>query len=78
MSQHFPLIQKEIGQVLGKNINFFNGANRLAIHLKDVLEERNLLNTNGKSGIVEFIDSSGKKEKQKRFYELLRKGSEEG
>ncbi len=68
---HYPLIQKEIGQVLGKNIKFFNGANRLAIHLKDVLEERNLLNTNGKSGIVEFIDSSGKKEKQERFYKFL-------
>ena len=73
---HYPLIQKEIGQVLGNNIKFFNGANRLAIHLKEVLEEKNLLNINIEKDNnykerIEFKDSSGKKEKQERFYELL-------
>ena len=73
---HYPLIQKEIGQVLGNDIKFFNGANRLAIHLKEVLSEQNLLNDNIEKDNnykekIEFKDSSGKKEKQERFYELL-------
>ena len=73
---HYPLIQKEIGQVLGNDIKFFNGANRLAIHLKEVLSEQNLLNNNIEKDNnykekIEFKDSSGKKEKQERFYELL-------
>ena len=40
---HYPLIKKEIMQVIGNNVKFFNGANRLAIHLKDVLEENDLI-----------------------------------
>ena len=73
---HYPLIQKEIGQVLGNDIEFFNGANRLAIHLKELLSEQNLLNNNIEKDNnykekIEFIDSSGKKEKQERFYKFL-------
>ena len=67
---HYPLIQKEIGQVLGDNVKFFNGANRLAVHLKDVLEENNLLDKKIKQGKIEFIDSSNKKEE--RFYKFLK------
>ena len=43
---HYPLIEKEIGQVLGGNVKFFNGASRLSVHLKDVLEESNLISSN--------------------------------
>ena len=67
---HYPLIQKEIGQVLGGNVRFFNGANRLAVHLKDVLEENYLLDKKIKQGKIEFIDSSNKKEE--RFYKFLK------
>ena len=69
---HYPLIQKEIGQVLGNNIKFFNGATRLAVHLKDVLEENKLLSKNKEKGKIEFIDSSGRKEKEERFYKFLK------
>lgn len=69
---HYPLVQKEIGQVLENNINFFNGANKLAIHLKEVLSEQNLINTSSQNRKVEFIDSLGKIEKQERFYEILK------
>ncbi len=73
---HYPLVQKEIGQVLGNNVKFFNGANRLAIHLKDVLEENKLLSKNKEKGKIEFIDSSTKEEirnnKEKRFYKFLK------
>ena len=51
---HYPLIQNEIKGVLG-NVKFFNGAPNLAKHVKDVLEENNLIN-NGE-GKIEFIDS---------------------
>lgn len=40
---HYPLIEKEIKEVLGEDIIIFQGAERLAIHLKDVLEEKGLI-----------------------------------
>ena len=69
---HYPLIQKEIGQVLGNNITFFNGANRLVVHLKDVLLEKDLISKSNERGKIDFIDSSEKQEKEKRFYKFLR------
>ena len=71
---HYPLIEKEIGQVLGGNVKFFNGASRLSVHLKDVLEESNLISKNQKQGKIEFIDSLSKKEKEERFYKFLEEG----
>ena len=69
---HYPLIQKDIGQVLGNNITFFNGANRLAVHLKDVLIENNLINENVEKGKIDFFDSSENEDKGKRFFEFLK------
>ena len=40
---HYPLIQEEIKNVLG-DVKFFNGAQILAKHLKEVLKENSLLN----------------------------------
>ena len=40
---HYPLIQEEIKNVLG-DVKFFNGAESLAKHLKEVLKENSLLN----------------------------------
>lgn len=51
---HYPLIQNEIKEILGK-VKFFNGAPNLAIHLKNILNQKKLLDNN--SGTVEFIDS---------------------
>ena len=70
---HYPLIKKEIMQVIGNNVKFFNGANRLAIHLKDVLEENDLISKTTEKGKVKFIDSSRSEEKEKRFFEFLNK-----
>ena len=72
---HYPLIQKEIGQVLCGKVRFFNGASRLAIHLKEVIEKGNLISTNKEKGKIEFVDSSLKEEirnkKKIRFYKFL-------
>ena len=68
---HYPLIQEEIGQVLGENVKFFNGANRLAVHLKDVLLEKDLISKSNEKGKIDFCDSSEKKEKEERFYKFL-------
>lgn len=65
---HYPLIKKEIKKALG-NIVFFDGAEKVAKHLKDILIENNLLNTG--NGKVEFIDSQGLETKKKRFYQIL-------
>lgn len=67
---HYPLIQQEIENVLGK-VQFFNGAPNLAKHLKDILQENKLLNDG--EGKIEFEDSQGLEEKEKRFFEILRK-----
>ena len=65
---HYPLIKDEIKEVLG-NVNFFNGAPNLAIHLKEVLMERNLLDNN--KGTIKFIDSQGFESKEKRFFNIM-------
>ncbi len=72
---HYPLIQNEIEEVLGK-VEFFNGAVHLARHLKQILEEQDLLN-NGE-GIIEFLDSQGKKEKEDRFFKILKRNESNG
>ena len=67
---HYPLIENDIKEILGP-VKFFNGSPNLAKHLKDILETNNLLN-NGEGNII-FLDSSNSKNKEKRFYELLKK-----
>ncbi len=66
---HYPLIQEEIKSVLGDEVIFFNGAPNLAKHLKDVLQEKNLLEN--QEGKIEFIDSKNIDSKKNRFYEIL-------
>ena len=68
---HYPLIQKEIEEVLGQ-VNFFNGAPNLAKHLKDILKEKDLLNCIENNSIIEFEDSKNLKQKEERFFEILK------
>ena len=67
---HYPLVQKQIVQVLG-NVQFFNGAPNLARHLKDVLEKNNLISDSQSKGKVDFIDSNNSKYKKERFMRHL-------
>lgn len=67
---HYPLIQEQIKQVLG-NVHFFNGAPYLANHLKEVLENNNLINSSMQVGKIEFFDSSNLKIKKERFFSQL-------
>lgn len=72
---HYPLIQQELEQLLGK-VTFFNGAPRLAIHLKGVLTEKKLISENI-YGKIDFIDTSSNSEiKEKRFYDFLKEEKE--
>ena len=68
---HYPLIQEEIQEVLGQ-VTFFNGAPYLAKHLQEVLEEKNLINSKGMKGTIQFIDSSNDEQKKKRFFEIIK------
>ena len=53
-------------------LHFLIGANKVAVHLKDILEENNLLNDTIKTNtIVEFEDSQNSKEKEIRFFNIL-------
>ena len=67
---HYPLVQKQISQVLG-NVKFFNGAPNLAKHLKDVLEENDLITYSQIKGKIDFIDSSNSEYKKERFMRHL-------
>lgn len=69
---HYPLIKEQISQVLG-DVKFFNGANSLAKHLKDVLIKNNLKNDLQQVGKIDFIDSSNSEYKKNRFYNYLNK-----
>ena len=53
---------QEIREILGENIQFFNGAPRLAKHLYEVLEENDLLENN--NGYIEFYDSKNSEKKK--------------
>lgn len=68
---HYPLIQENLKQVLG-DVTFFNGAPRLAVHLKEILIDNKLI-SNNKYGHISFFDTSDiPQEKEKRFYEFLK------
>lgn len=67
---HYPLIKKEIKEVLGK-VEFFNGAPYLAKHLKEILEEENMINESYIKNDIQFIDSSKDEKKKKRFFEII-------
>ena len=62
--------EEEIKKVLGNEVKFFNGAPRLAIHLKEVLEKEGFLEKDGDCDI-KFFDSSKIKEKEVRFRKYL-------
>ena len=77
---HYPLVEEEIRNILGKNITFFNGAHSLAKHLKDVLSEKEIIKPKSenskKNNIednIEFIDSSSSSKKKERFFEFLKR-----
>ena len=53
-------------------LHFLIGANKVAVHLKEVLKENNLLNDTIKTNTtVEFEDSQNSEEKKKRFFNIL-------
>ena len=66
---HYPLIENEIKSILG-NVKFFNGAERLAVHLKNILENKDMLEYN--EGKIEFIDSQNIEQKKERFLKILK------
>ena len=77
---HYPLVQDIIDDVLGGNIKFFNGAPYTAKHLKDILNDKNLLNEEIIKEVdmdeleknIKFYDSSNLEKKKQRFYNILK------
>lgn len=61
---------QEIREILGENIQFFNGAPKLAKHLYEVLEEKDLLENN--NGNIEFYDSKNSEKKKERFFNIIK------
>ena len=57
-------------ELLG-DVEFFNGASSLAKHLKDILEEKDLISDSKIKGTVEFVDSSNSEYKKERFLRQL-------
>ena len=67
---HYPLIKDDIKKILG-NVKFFDGAERVAKHLKEILKKNgNCLNGNG---VIEFYDSQELESKKDRFFKILKK-----
>ena len=67
---HYPLIKDDIKKILG-NVKFFDGAERVAKHLKEILEKNGkCLNGNG---VIEFYDSQELESKKDRFFKILKK-----
>ena len=55
------------------DVEFFNGAESLAKHLKSILEEKHLINDSEIKGNIEFIDSSELESKKERFFHIMEK-----
>lgn len=66
---HYPLIKNEIKSILG-NIIFYDGGKGVAKRLYNLLNEKKLI-SNTKQKIT-FYDSSNNKNKETRFFELLK------
>ena len=66
---HYPLIKDNIKKVLG-NVEFFDGSVGVSKELLRQLELRNI-NYVKEELKIDFIDSSGDINKEKRFRELL-------
>ena len=62
--------QNRIEEILGDDIEFFDGSPRLAIHLKEVLKEKNLINEKNDGKII-FYDSKNDYKKEERFFSIL-------
>ena len=68
---HYPLIKDEIKEVLGEDVEFFDGAQGVVNHLKKILKEKDLLEEN--EGKIQFIDSQNSEKKEERFFRILKK-----
>lgn len=68
---HYPLIRKEISEVLG-NVLFYDGSKGVANRLLFLLKENNLLNNSCSNLTIDFFDSANSENKKARFYELLK------
>lgn len=64
---HYPLIKKNIREILG-NVNFFDGSNGVAKRLLEIVKDIHLQESEQS---ITFIDSSLDKTKEKRFFDLL-------
>ena len=71
---HYPLVKKEIAEVLG-NVRFFDGAEGVSKQLKRVLCENGILSDKKERANIEFIDSSADEKtreiKKQRFYKII-------
>lgn len=67
---HYPLIKKEIQNVIG-NVTFYDGGGGVAKQLYNLLLTNNLISDSDK-GSVQFIDISNSLKREKRFYEILK------
>lgn len=66
---HYPLIKKEICEVLG-NVNFYDGSVGVSMQVKRILTDKNLLNQKG-TGNIRFIDSKNDLKKKEVFMNIL-------
>lgn len=66
---HYPIIKNKIERVLGE-VEFFDGAEKLAEHVKKILKKNG--NINQGKGQIMFIDSQNLKKKEIRFFEILK------
>lgn len=65
---HYPLIKREISDVLG-NVSFYDGSMGVSKRLKKIIEDNNFIGDD--KGEVIFFDSSYDIMKEKRFFYIL-------
>jgi len=58
---HYPFVKPSLRKIFSEEILIVDGSEGTSRHLKDVLEEKGLLNTNEKKGTVKIFNSSSER-----------------
>lgn len=66
---HYPFVRKQIKEILG-DIPLIDGGKGTALHVKHLLEEHNLLNTQNENGIIIYQSSNIAPEEIELYKEL--------
>jgi len=68
---HYPFVKSSLRRIFTETIQIYDGSEGTARHLKEVLEERNLLNPSREKGTLTILNSKNTQEMIDLSFRLL-------